>query len=71
MSTTTVRIAECAEEIHREAVRILSLAPVLSPESLDASLRVIRLNVGMMAGLGKSLSESSCAQSGGHCHDAG
>ena len=62
MSTTTCKISECAEEVRREAVRILSLAPVLSPEALEDSLRVIRLNAALMAGLGKGLSESNCVR---------
>lgn len=63
MSTITCRIAECAEEVQREAARIMALAPVLSPEALEGSLRAIRLQAAQMEGLAKSLAGAVSVQS--------
>jgi len=69
MSHQTVRLAECASEIRDACDRLLTIAPVASASDVQAFCEVVRLNVAMMAGLGKALSESSCVQSGGYRHD--
>ncbi len=62
MSTITCKLADHAAEIRREADRIAALCLVMSPESLEDSLRVIRLNVAAMTGIGKALSEAVSVQ---------
>jgi hypothetical protein len=65
VSTITCKLADHAAEVRREADRISALCLVMSPASLEDSLRVIRLNVAAMTGIGKCLAESVPVQSGG------
>lgn len=62
MSHQTVRLAECATEIREACDRLLTIAPVASPEDVQAFCETIRLNAALMAGLGKSLAEAVSAR---------